>query len=60
MTIISYLPEDVFGSGGLIAIPCIVCHITQLFMDAPLATRLAKRSDALLAAAANADDRSEV
>ena len=52
MTIISYLPEDVFGSTGLIAIPCIVCHITQLFMDAPLATRLAKIADAKAASAA--------
>ncbi|CEG01104.1 Putative sodium bile acid cotransporter [Ostreococcus tauri] len=51
MTIISYLPEDVFGSPGLIAVPCIVCHITQLFMDAPLASHLAIRSDAKLAAA---------
>lgn len=54
MTIISYLPEDVFGSTGLIAIPCIVCHITQLFMDAPLATRLAKIADAKSASAAAA------
>jgi sodium/bile acid cotransporter 7 len=54
MTIISYLPEDTFGSAGLIAIPCIVCHITQLFMDAPLAARLAKISDA--AARASLDD----
>ena len=41
MTVIAYLPENTFGSRGLIAIPCIVCHITQLFMDAPLAARLA-------------------
>lgn len=54
MTIISYLPEDVFGSTGLIAIPCIVCHITQLFMDAPLATRLAKIADAKAASTATA------
>ena len=56
MTIISYLPEDVFGSTGLIAIPCIVCHITQLFMDAPLATRLAKIADAKAASAAASAD----
>lgn len=52
MTVISYLDEDVFGTSGLIAIPCIICHLTQLFMDAPLATRLAKRFDAEVAAAA--------
>ena len=46
MTVIAYLPEITFGSRGLIAIPCIVCHITQLFMDAPLAARLAARADA--------------
>jgi len=50
MTVISYLDEDVFGASGLIAIPCIICHLTQLFMDAPLATRLAKRFDAEVAA----------
>jgi len=50
MTVIAYLPEDTFGSKGLIAIPCIVCHITQLFMDAPLATRLAKLADERAAA----------
>jgi len=47
MTIISYLDESVFGAPGLIAIPCIICHVTQLFMDAPLATHIAKRFDAL-------------
>ena len=47
MTVIAYLPENTFGSRGLIAIPCIVCHITQLFMDAPLAARAcAARADA--------------
>lgn len=57
MTIISYLPEDVFGSPGLIAVPCIVCHITQLFMDAPLASRLAIAHDARLAAAQPTADK---
>lgn len=41
VTIISYLDENRWGGHGLIAIPCIVGHISQLFIDAWIASRWA-------------------
>ena len=37
VTIISYLDEDKWGGHGLIAIPCIIGHVSQLFIDAYIA-----------------------
>ena len=41
VTVISYLDEAVWGGHGLIAIPCIVGHVSQLFIDAAIAARWA-------------------
>jgi sodium/bile acid cotransporter 7 len=41
VTVISYLDEQKWGAHGLIAIPCIVGHVTQLFIDAFIASRWA-------------------
>ena len=41
VTVISYLDESVWGGHGLIAIPCIVGHVSQLFIDAAIAGRWA-------------------
>jgi len=41
ITVISYLDESAVGRHGLIAIPCIVGHMTQLFMDAVFVSRWA-------------------
>lgn len=41
VTVISYLDETKWGGHGLIAIPCIVGHVSQLFIDAWIAGRWA-------------------
>ncbi len=41
MTVLSFFPESL-GEPGLIAIPCIVSHLVQLFVDAFLAAKWAK------------------
>lgn len=41
MTLLSFFPETL-GEPGLIAIPCILSHLVQLFVDAFLAARWAK------------------
>ena len=41
VTVISYLDEAAWGGHGLIAIPCIVGHVSQLFIDAAIAARWA-------------------
>lgn len=41
MTVISYLDEAKWGGHGLIAIPCVVGHVSQLFIDAAIASRWA-------------------
>lgn len=41
VTVISYLDEAKWGGHGLIAIPCIVGHVSQLFIDAAIASRWA-------------------
>ena len=33
ITVLSFLPEDKVGRHGLVAIPCIVSHLAQIFMD---------------------------
>jgi sodium/bile acid cotransporter 7 len=38
VTIIAYLDETRWGGHGLIAIPCIVGHVSQLFIDAYIAS----------------------
>ena len=40
MTVLSLFPPEL-GEGGLIAIPCILSHLTQLFADAFLLLRAA-------------------
>lgn len=41
VAVISFLPEADFGSQGLLTIPCIIGHLSQLFMDAFIASRMA-------------------
>ena len=43
VTVISYLNEDEIGDLGLITIPCIVGHISQLFIDAVIVSRWASQ-----------------
>ena len=33
ITVLSFLPEEQVGRHGLVAIPCIVSHLAQIFMD---------------------------
>ena len=40
MTVLSFFPESL-GESGLIAIPCIISHLTQIFADAFLAAKWA-------------------
>ena len=58
VTVISYLDEARWGGHGLIAIPCIVGHVSQLFIDAFIAGKWAAASakslDDAAAAEANA------
>lgn len=41
IAVIAFLPESKFGSQGLLTIPCIIGHLSQLFMDAFFASRMA-------------------
>lgn len=41
LSVISFLPVETFGAHGLLTIPCIVGHLTQLFMDAFIASKMA-------------------
>ena len=52
VTVISYLDEARWGGHGLIAIPCIVGHVSQLFIDAFIAGKWAAASAKADAAAA--------
>ena len=54
VTVISYLDEARWGGHGLIAIPCIVGHVSQLFIDAFIAGKWAATSAKSLDAAAAA------
>lgn len=54
MAILAALPPSV-GSAGLVAIPPIVCHLTQIFVDAWLAARWALRDPLALPIAAPAE-----
>ena len=55
MTVLSFFPESL-GEGGLIAIPCIISHLTQLFADAFIAAKWAQFTEEPKAAdAASAD-----
>jgi sodium/bile acid cotransporter 7 len=55
VTVISYLDEARWGGHGLIAIPCIVGHVSQLFIDAFIAGKWAAASAKSLDAAAAAE-----
>lgn len=44
MTILSYFPASL-GEPGLIAIPCILSHLTQIFVDAVVASKWALHTD---------------
>lgn len=41
ITILEFLPEDVIGSPGLVAIPIIVSHLSQILIDSYVAARFA-------------------
>jgi len=41
---LDFLPDSV-GSQGLIIVPVIVAHMTQILMDAPIAVKLSTMSD---------------
>eukprot|EP00210_Caulerpa_lentillifera_P007971 g7610.t1 len=43
VTVISYLDQDQVGDSGLITIPCIIGHISQLFIDAFIVSRWATK-----------------
>jgi len=45
MTVLSFFPPSL-GEGGLIAIPCILSHLVQIFVDAFLAAKWAHVVDA--------------
>ena len=47
MTVLSFLPASL-GAPGLIAIPCILSHLIQLFVDAFLAARWARAASAAI------------
>lgn len=51
VTIIAFLDEDVVGPTGLLAIPCVIGHMSQLFIDAVIAARWAERDPDAAAAA---------
>ena len=44
MTVLTFLPPS-FGEPGLIAIPCILSHLTQIFVDAAICSKWAQVSD---------------
>eukprot|EP00892_Ulva_mutabilis_P004030 jgi/Ulvmu1/199/UM001_0203.1 len=41
LSVISFLPVATFGRHGLLSIPCIVGHLSQLFIDAVISSRIA-------------------
>jgi solute carrier family 10 (sodium/bile acid cotransporter), member 7 len=41
LAVIEFLPEAKFGVHGLLTIPCIIGHLSQLFIDAFIASRMA-------------------
>eukprot|EP00899_Mesostigma_viride_P025014 jgi/Mesvir1/5698/Mv15712-RA.2 len=43
LTILSNLSEAEIGSKGLVAVPCIVCHMAQLFIDSVLVSYWASK-----------------
>jgi sodium/bile acid cotransporter 7 len=45
MTILTYLSEEDVGNHGLIAIPMIVSHLSQLFIDAYIAGKWAEMDE---------------
>ena len=47
MTVLAFLPESAVSpeQKGLIAIPCIVFHLGQIFADAVIATRWGTKKD---------------
>jgi sodium/bile acid cotransporter 7 len=45
MTVLAFFPASL-GEPGLIAIPCIVSHLTQIFMDAFIAAKWAAATEA--------------
>jgi hypothetical protein len=50
VAIIAFLPADRFGSQGLLTIPCILGHVSQLFIDAVIVSRMAAAEESRLRA----------
>ena len=42
ITVLSFLPEEQVGRHGLVAIPCIVSHLAQIFMDSFICSQWAQ------------------
>lgn len=59
ITVLSYLPEEDVGEHGLIAIPCIIGHLSQLFMDAYICSKWGEMADKEIAEAASALEAEE-
>lgn len=57
LSVISFLPVEKFGEHGLLTIPCIVGHLTQLFMDAFIASRIAAAEEERRAAEPSKEER---
>ena len=38
LSVILFLPEAL-GAGGIMALPCIVCHFSQIFIDGIIAAK---------------------
>jgi solute carrier family 10 (sodium/bile acid cotransporter), member 7 len=45
LAVISFLPSKDFGSAGMLAIPSIISHLTQLFVDSYIAARMSAAED---------------
>lgn len=45
MTVLTYLSEDDVGNHGLVAIPMIVGHMSQLFIDSYISGKWAEAAD---------------
>jgi solute carrier family 10 (sodium/bile acid cotransporter), member 7 len=45
IAVISFLPAKKWGRSGLLTIPCIIGHVSQLFIDAAIANRWANEEE---------------
>ena len=54
MTVLTFLPPS-FGEPGLIAIPCILSHLTQIFVDAAICSKWAQVTDKPAAASGGSE-----